>query len=385
MEHSAVWDRFGDLLPARPYCADYLNEGLLIRARRKALQFRHVQYNDPLRTFWLPFDVDREDAFDAWERGDLPAPNIIVTNPDNGHAHLSWLLKTPVLLKGRPAPIRYAEAVQRGMSRRLEADPGYAGLIAKNPRHDDWRTQWLAPNAYDLADLAGWLTDADMRFRPKTREDMGFLGRNVQVFDGVRQFAYREVRAFRRNGGTVEAFQARLVNVGAGFNSEFSSPLGPREVVAIAKSISKWTWTRFDERRFVAIQSERGARSGQSRQAKAAELQAEIAVYVEHFKATALDHADITPAAILDHALGTPAIGPTISGPTQPPAPLRGLLSDMVRDTSPSTHAIQTAQNPIRVPLAPTPEAIAKEFGISRRTAYRHLAAIRKKDGGEHA
>jgi hypothetical protein len=39
--------RFPSLIPARPYCADVLGDGLKIREKKLALERRHIQLNGP--------------------------------------------------------------------------------------------------------------------------------------------------------------------------------------------------------------------------------------------------------------------------------------------------------------------------------------------------
>lgn len=45
---------------------------------------------------WLVFDIDRHDAYDLLQDPHVPPPNIICINPVNNHAHLYYLLETPV-------------------------------------------------------------------------------------------------------------------------------------------------------------------------------------------------------------------------------------------------------------------------------------------------
>ena len=40
----------------------------------------------------LRFDIDTEGGGAAWIEAELPAPNFVVINPSNGHAHLIYLL-----------------------------------------------------------------------------------------------------------------------------------------------------------------------------------------------------------------------------------------------------------------------------------------------------
>ena len=50
---------------------------------------------------------------------------------------------------------------------------------------------------------------------------------------------------FKRRGGTLEGWIARLTDIAMAHNCVFNSPMSIRECAAIAKSIGKWTWARF--------------------------------------------------------------------------------------------------------------------------------------------
>jgi Replicase family len=128
-------------IPRKPYCTDHLDQGLHIRSRQTALTRRYVQMNGPLAHKWMLHDIDTPGAALAYRDAVLPAPNIIMINPDNGHAHIAYLLETGVArsANSRLAPLRYLAAVERGFARRLGADRNYAGLVAKNSIHPHWR------------------------------------------------------------------------------------------------------------------------------------------------------------------------------------------------------------------------------------------------------
>jgi hypothetical protein len=254
--------RFADLIPARPYCADHVHDGLKIRCREVALRHRLLQLNSPQVYTWLPFDVDWAGAYYAARDANLPPPTFIAANPGNGHAHLAWLLRKPVqnFASSHSSPLHYMAAVQRGLRRRLEADPHYSGLISKNPQHLDWRVEWQAPDPYDLDDLADWLFPHDMRPEPVVAERLG-LSRNCTVFEDVRPVAYREVLCFKRNGASLDQWQQHCIELAAGSNRQFHKPLGYSEIRAIGKSIAKWTWRRFSAEKFAERQSRRASRT----------------------------------------------------------------------------------------------------------------------------
>jgi hypothetical protein len=252
---------FPDLIPAKPYCADFLDDGLRIRSRRVALRRRHVQINGPSSFTWMPHDIDRAGAYYAHDDANVPQPNVIMINPENGHAHSAYLLAAPVARHSasRIGPLRFYGAVERGIARRLGADRHYSGLITKNPLHADWRVEWRRDQPYTLSELADWLFDGDMAPDPCVETTLG-AGRNVTVFDELRAVAYREVLKFKRDDAGVtglEAFRARLEAVAFGINRQFPEALNLSEVRAIAKSVAKWTWSRFTSEKFSRLQSHR--------------------------------------------------------------------------------------------------------------------------------
>jgi len=251
---------FEQLLPKRPYCADDPSHGLLIRSRQHALAFSHIQLNAPMEARWLAFDVDRADAAFAWDEASLCAPNIVAVNPENGHAHLLWALTHPVHARyaTRQAPLSYLADIERGMARRLGADPGYAGLIAKNPRSSLWRVNWPAPFTYNLEQLDAALTREDKRRSRELCEQVGF-GRNCALFDEVRRIAYSQVLQCKRDGISTDGFRRHLEAVAQELNLQFrGSPAGPlpqREVCSIARSVARWCYRHFTPEKFSALQS----------------------------------------------------------------------------------------------------------------------------------
>jgi hypothetical protein len=244
-------DRFASLLPPRPYCSnDVKTEGVKIRPRDTALRHRHIQLNGPNVVAWFPYDVDRADAVFAAEDGNVKPPNFIAVNvaegPRFGHAHLGYLLANPIqrFTASRREPADYGSAVQRGLRRRLGADPAYAGLITKNPLHPDWRVTWLRNEPYTLEELASCLFKRDMRRDPK-RKATG-LSRDNDCFDDTRQWAYKHVLAFKRAGGDLEAWIARCREIADKFNV-FDEPLTPSDIRKLGRSVGRWTWRRFTE------------------------------------------------------------------------------------------------------------------------------------------
>jgi len=254
--------------PKKPYCTDNLESGLKIRSLASASKKKYIQPNPPHLRVWSIYDIDRAGGALAWEVAGLPPPSWTTVNRENAHAHLAWGITAPVLVDSpdmRQGPLRYLCAVEAAFREKLQADQGYSGLITKNPAHPLWRTLRGPRLSYDLGELAEWV---DLpKHLPKRQPDEVGLGRNVILFDWLRQYAYRNIRRYKQDGdGNFVSWQAHLNSKALERNSEFRTPLDGREVWHIAKSVSKWMWRRFDlagsDARFSKLQAWRGRAGG---------------------------------------------------------------------------------------------------------------------------
>ena len=258
---------FVERLPRRPYCTDDPAHGLRIRPLASALAYRHIQHNPPPHVAALVFDLDKADSYHAWQDAGLPAPHWISVNRMNGHAHIGYILAAPVARTSaaRQKPLRYLAAIEHVLAKRLGADLGYSGLITKNPTHADWLTVWHQIEPYSLDYLAEFCPDADLAaYSRRSRKEATGLGRNVTVFDNVREWAYTAIRAHWRPNG----YDAWLCAVQAAcectnvFGLEQGGPLPVSEIKATAKSIARWVWSRFTPAGFSQVQAHRGAKGG---------------------------------------------------------------------------------------------------------------------------
>ncbi|WP_440998139.1 replication initiation protein [Arhodomonas sp. SL1] len=263
---------FAARLPHRPYCTDELGS-LQIRGQRQALRRRYLQVNPPTLRFWSVFDIDRPGAVLAWDDAGLPAPSWAAMNPDNGHAHVAWGLSAPVLTSdaARREPLRYLVAIESAYRAALEADPAYGGLVTKNPAHRHWRVLWGDTMARELGELADWVDlPRHLPARDVRPENVG-LGRNCNVFELLRHWAYREVRAWKlaRSHGAFIYWQQECYSRALRYNGDLPCPMDPSECWHIAKSVSRWVWTRFDitasDQRFSRLQAARGRKKGESK------------------------------------------------------------------------------------------------------------------------
>ena len=247
-------------LPVKPYCCDDLKTGLKIRPLSTALKFRYIQLNH-LVVNYLTFDIDRSAAALAWEDENVATPNIAVINRQNRHAHLIYFLAAGVskFPDSSLKALRYLAAVEAAYTLKLQADFGYAGLIAKNPLNSFWQVWNIHDRQYDLAELADYV---DLPKAEKVEKEIIRIGvgRNVDLFDNGRFWAYGTIRNFRKDK-TYQDFAKAVYSHLQSLNSLFQTPLPISEVISTAKSIAKWTWQHDKEayRKFITRQTYKSA------------------------------------------------------------------------------------------------------------------------------
>ena len=247
-----------------------------------ALRRPYIQPNAPELHFRLVFDVDRAGGALAWDDAVLAPPSWTAIDTTNMQPHIGYEIAVPIG-KGpnhRQKPMRLLAAIESAYCDALQADPSYAGVLCKNPLHEQWQTTVWNPNPYDLPTLADYVDLTRFNDRRRTTEWEAYgLGRNCLIFEKLRRWAYAHVDEFRLSGAEASSawlsacyeralkYNHAFVGYSAGKNS---GPLNAREVSFIAKSVSKWTWRFYwgkaeSDRRFSELQAARGRKSGQAR------------------------------------------------------------------------------------------------------------------------
>lgn len=256
---------FEELAVKKPWCSDDLSYGLRVLPKAIALKKKYIQPNGPTHKYWVCIDVDREGAGVDWEDRGAPEPSIIVINPENKHAHLMYLLETPVRVAsdGSGAALRYLAAVENALVEKVSGDRGYSGLIVKNPLHPAWQTIASGrATGYDLNELCEWVDLSNVPKKRKNRQADYGLGRNCNLFDGLREWAYKAIRqGWPTYNRWLEAVTVRAVGINAGFNT----PLAPNEVLQVAKSVAKWTYKNVTEHGFSEWQAVQGRKGGKAK------------------------------------------------------------------------------------------------------------------------
>lgn len=275
-------------LPLRPLCTNDFLTGVYRLDRQKALQRKYIEANPLAVSDLLVVDIDHEEArtMALWEHAGY-MPNVIVENPENGHAHAVWALASPFARTqyAQRKPLAFAAAVTEGLRRSCGGDAAYSGLMTKNPLHEAWESELVTEHLYSLEELGEKLTERgempSKSWKRSKRRNTSGLGRNCCLFETARTWAYREVRNhWGDSEGLRQAIlaQCRQIN----FEEFSSSPLPDSEVIQIAKSIHKWIVTKSRmwrdgpvvyEARFITIQSARGRKGGEAKKHRHQELE----------------------------------------------------------------------------------------------------------------
>ena len=246
-------------------CTDDLRYGSHRRPKEQACRNKYISYNNRYALNGFLFDVDHANGAIMWDLVGLPKPNVIIQNTNNGHAHLLYALKAPVPRTdaARIKPLKFAAYIQAGLTERLNADKAYADLLMKNPLSAEWRTTWTNREAYDLSYLADFVpNDFILKNKKDKRADIYGLGRNVNLFEDLRQIAYKEVLKYK-SSKSYNDFYNDMFSKAVVLNnySNTTNPLSHNEVKQICASITKWTWRHFSKEKFSEIQSVRAQKT----------------------------------------------------------------------------------------------------------------------------
>lgn len=246
---------FNSNLPYKPYCTDFLQLGLKIRALEKALKHKYIQVNDNYIKF-LVIDCDHTNA-NIYIDANIAPPNIIIRNPLNGHFHYVYALAYPIYkdYQNKAKNLAYFAKIQQAYTNLCKGDTNYINLIAKNPNHNHWQTTHINHfYPYSLDELADYVT---LPQRLTKKQAMG-EGRNCFLFDSIRVWAYKQVLFYKNNQATYTDFYNLLLDRLQKLNTFQNAPsLAFTELKAISKSVAKFCWSNFSNEKFSQIQTVR--------------------------------------------------------------------------------------------------------------------------------
>jgi hypothetical protein len=267
-------DRLDINLPPKPYCTNCFSDGLIIRRKKDAIDYKYIQINSPFQLNYLILDLDYDAALSEilYSKIGIPLPNIVIENTENGRAHILFELAVPVHTgnTSRLKPISFAKDILKKLKLIYSADFNYVGLIAKNPHSSEWRTTQLRKTPYLLNELNDLVDKMDIEYPDvKFKYNNGIvndhkenIGRNCYIFEIARNWAYSEIRKYRNTADSL--WRDTVLNYCDELNNKLSNPLSRSEIRCIAKSISLFC-LKNDQKyyaAFIARQKNRGELGG---------------------------------------------------------------------------------------------------------------------------
>jgi hypothetical protein len=245
---------FQERLPRYPYATDDPRQGMRPRRKEKALEHVYIQVGRyPHAIFRIVLDLDEPTWWDAMDP--IP-PSLIVPNPrEPWKAHIIYELDPPIWLSspeayespGNPfALVREVDALLRAY---FGADPAYNGLLGRNPLAHAYLIG--GGKLWDLLSLLEELRELVPRRRVAAYLDTATYGRNCELFEHVRVFAYSVVAMYRGKPNGLALFRQAVAHEAHRLNRELfrdhpQGPLPRKEVeITVIKSVSKWTFDRY--------------------------------------------------------------------------------------------------------------------------------------------
>lgn len=232
-----ILDRFYNSLSNKVLATDDFNKGTRILSKKSAADKKYISNNRKVVKY-LTFDIDSCFALDMIDDALIPTPTIISENPEKHTAHFFYELDNSVTFfeNSRLKPQKFLADVENGLTNLLKADKNFNNIIVKNPL-SNFHTIHTFNSIYDLNELNEYVVNhKKINVKETNREVIG-RGRNCDMFDRVRYFAYQEVFKEKHN---FESLCYCLQNKAESMNT-YQNPLSLTEIRHICKSVAKWT------------------------------------------------------------------------------------------------------------------------------------------------
>lgn len=234
-------------------------EGLKSVKREKALSggFKFIETTPKTLRNYIALDLDIEQAERrikslAWDDEIIPEPNIITINPVSSHAHVLYLLASPV---GTEKGLEFFDSVRRGLNRLAGGDLAYRGRIMRNPLEHP--SELITDHLYTLAELMTPGVQEAAKVAKKEAAERVIksetLGRNEFLFESLRRFSYKAIREVGFNETRfLQAVELKAMEIN---ELNFDEKLPWSEVKATVRSVSKWVLKKFSKVEFSERQS----------------------------------------------------------------------------------------------------------------------------------
>jgi hypothetical protein len=165
--------------------------------RRWAVRMDEIVPDAPGFVSALRLDVDAADAEESWREAGLPPPNLVVTNPTNGHAHLWWMLRVWTR-RDNDRQMAFLRDLRIDATRIVPgADPAAALQdMTHSPWSPNYRTRAFSTHLYDLRELRAAIPRAERARRMYGNKPIT-TSRNDYVFRVGLRYGKAELRRGR--------------------------------------------------------------------------------------------------------------------------------------------------------------------------------------------
>jgi len=196
--------------------------------------------------YYLVFNLNRCDAALASQNTNIAEPTFLIID-NSGSGQLVYRLIVPVCIsdKGKRHPIEYLAAIQDMYIRVLEADLHYDGLMINNPLNPEFNCLVGDGKSYTLKELAQHVDLSVLKrskWRQKKKEERGYLGKNVDLFDTLRFWAYDRVT--HAKNALFSTWLKSVMTEAIRINRQ-QSLLCENEVKWISQRVARWTWDEY--------------------------------------------------------------------------------------------------------------------------------------------
>lgn len=250
-------NEFYSWAPPYPYCSDDLEHGCHREPLAEAREKPYIQTNGKYQHS-IVIDCDYPNSFFADEDNNFYRPNWTTINNRNGHTqHFYCIVPVKKNDWNQTKAMRLLAKTQLGITRRLKGDLGFTNFLTKTVGHDAWRTEHRSDVPYTLTELVSKLDPCELNPITKAEEEFQ-LGRNCSTFNRVRKWSYRAVLKHNDYQSWLNCVLSKVLED----NTRYSSPMNEYECKGLARSIAKWTFSRFSGEKFSQIQAARGSLKG---------------------------------------------------------------------------------------------------------------------------
>lgn len=221
----------------------------IIRSKKHAHKFTHIQYNHCSGSNYIFLDCDN-DALQTIEETNLK-PNIVSVNQDNGRGHIGFRFNSFVGTTANASikPQKALRLLNHSLNNYLGTDKAFNGVQCKNPLYNGFRIFSFSDQGYDFAELFDNIPDEHIYINQPEKiviEDKEVLAvvngeRNAYLFDTVRFKSYQIKHKFKN----YEDFFAEIERIYNDLNAMLSDPLPFKECQHSIKSIASWTWNNY--------------------------------------------------------------------------------------------------------------------------------------------